>query len=1426
MPDEIDTYLDEKPVPAQPPGKDGIDAFLDGEAQEIDAFLDAPDKEERLDTVREAVAAGAKAILGPVQSGADALAKAAEHAAKVGQQTNIPGAEVVNKTIDALQSKIVEEPQKALAQLPLPEPAKEALSQVITANTAAVALAGEFLKLPETVNEALMAAAAGVTLSAAARLLPKAFPKQLPTFAKMTGAAEAAIPDQPPGFKEFPTAQPPIVVGSAKSLSLQQFHIERKRILDRINHETQALKNFRAQHSGNETRGVIREIGNREQGLGRLRAKLAQVNESLKIKDDAGMTTYVPMEEPAAVAAEAIAKSVPRRSPAPVPHAPSGAGATSGPLTAPRSIVAELQEKLNVPIRRGLFREHAYGITKVASEVIRIGTGKKSGDLETVFHEAGHILNKRIFNPGGKGRKLSTDAFKPYLDELGPIATEADKPLSEGFAEFVRLYVANEPEAKRVAPRFYQFFEGKLGQHPEAHEALLKARQDFDRLMKAPAAARILAQISKGERGLPSAAQIRDTFKSLYTGLVDDLAPLTRAVEGLAGKDKLPVAQDPGKLAQLYRGWFGKAESFLKYRTLDFKTLGWKNKALKEILAPVEARLDDFRVYLVSRRAQELNARSIQSGIIPTDAETAIKELGGPEFQQAFDALQQWNDDLLRYLVDAGVMDSETYLGIKELNRNYVPFYRVTEDPAAAASGMGKRFANLFNPVKRIKGSHLDIVDPLESLVKNAYAYISIAERNRVARALADMAKLEGAGKFIEEVPAPIKGMKVGLEELKSQLGELGIAVDGEMADKLLSIFRPGQFSPAKGIISVRYDGKPKYYQLADDLFESVMKMDVESLGLMGRILAFPASTLRAGATLSPEFVARNPLRDQFSAFIFSRNGYKPPLDFPRGLFHVLNADELYWKWKVAGGENATLVSMDRTYLKKTLDQVMRESGVPVAELIRHPVKAAQALARFVPNVVRHPIETLRALSSISEETTRVGEFLRSLKAREAEGLDPRAAMEAAGLDSREATLDFARAGAKGRALNQIIAFWNAQVQGLDKLVRSGRERPGATSLRILAAVTIPELLLYMASKDDPRMDEVPAWQKDLFYVIPTGKMTRQQWAGMSAEERQQFNAEHPIWRIPGPFEMKVLFGAMPRRILDYIRTQDQVAFEKTAETLFESMAVGVIPTAVQPIVENFANWSVFFGRPIVPRQSEELDPFLQGGPRTSQLASKIGEALGYSPAKIDHLIYGYTGGLGVYGVKAVDALLREAGIADPVPEVEPTKADKALVRAFAVRFPSANAASIDRFYRNLFEVRAKANTYQEMVKTRDKRVGDYYKKHQSLIVKSRAMEAMADNFKLMRKVVQGIFQDAAQGPAEKRKAIDATYFLMIEMAQRANKALGITAPPASKAAAPPDQEALVINQILAGDQSITGADAAAIMATLQEEADEEAESE
>ena len=63
---------------------------------------------------------------------------------------------------------------------------------------------------------------------------------------------------------------------------------------------------------------------------------------------------------------------------------------------------------------------------------------------------------------------------------------------------------------------------------------------------------------------------------------------------------------------------------------------------------------------------------------------------------------------------------------------------------------------------------------------------------------------------------------------------------------------------------------------------------------------------------------------------------------------------------------------------------------------------------------------------------------------------------------AREVTLDFSRSGTIGQQLNQIIPFFNACVQGGDKMIRLFKDDPLGTSLKVAKYIILPSMLLWL----------------------------------------------------------------------------------------------------------------------------------------------------------------------------------------------------------------------------------------------------------------------------------------------------------------------------------------------------------------------------
>jgi len=951
---------------------------------------------------------------------------------------------------------------------------------------------------------------------------------------------------------------------------------------------------------------------------------------------------------------------------------------TDVPLS-PTEIVSRLETAFgDLPIKTGQFRQRALGVFKRHARVVRT---RVANDLEVIAHELGHYVSQELgIKRGGKPYSPELEALG--REQVGEGGDAADARL-EGAAEYVRLYMLDPTGARTKAPIYTAAFEHALAQEPVLQKAVLEARTNIGGFLGADPIARGMARIDfHGNDPDPGG----DFLSRMETAWVDNLAPIRHAVAGMGTPDQ--VTADAYQMGLLARGASMKADGFLRFgvKSRDGSSL---SDPLEGALKPVAHQAREFSAYLAASRVPELAGRGIRAGMTVEEANAILAEFQSPEFDEARQAVYDFQDAVLEYATEAGALSTEQVTQIRALNQFYVPFQRVMDEVQGRLSGSGGgKIANRALPVKRIKGSGRDIINPLESIIRNTHTIVNMVETNRAMQALADQAdRTEGSGRYLEKVPTPSMATRFDLSRVTPQVrAALEAAGVEDLPDNLsealegaVTVFTPYHLPTGHGgLVTVIRDGKRDWYAVNDQsLYDAITSIGPQHSDLLLNLLMRPARLLRAGATLTFSFAARNPIRDTFTAAVFSQYGFRLGYDTLKGLFEYLEQGDAYQQFLNSGGGNAALVSGDRNRIREEIRRMGQTKG-----------KA------FVASIVRNPVELLRAVSEATEVATRLGEFMRAVQK---EGRTPEGYARAA-LAARKVTIDFARGGGTAREANRYVAFFNANVQGWVRLaetfgvLESGKgptpgggaggvtptapgepwraKQAGGAAGRALACITLISVALWYLNHDDVEYRELPTWEKNTYWHIPVGRGKGHAWA-----------------RIPKTFELGNLFGSYVEAALDFLSGKDR----KIVDRVFPggtqsawSVVLGLTPTAIVPMFEAATNYDTFRKRAIVSPFDQTLDLELQGGRWTSEVAKHVGPLIGLAPAKFDHLVYGYTGGLGRGVVSALDV-----GI-DALVGGGPSSPAGGLARA-----PLASA-----FYRET--PRADAQSFQEFYETRD----------------------------------------------------------------------------------------------------------------------------
>jgi len=911
------------------------------------------------------------------------------------------------------------------------------------------------------------------------------------------------------------------------------------------------------------------------------------------------------------------------------------------------NIVDYIRESFDIPIRTGGYKGKALGIYKPHGKEIRT---RITHALDTILHETGHHIHQLL--------GLNT---RNYVKELKPIATKGTIG-KEGTAEFVKLYLMDELKAKKKAPGFYEHFAERLKTQPELEKILKEVQDRIGLRIHGSSEARFNAQINRGR--VRRKIDIPTSARETYTSTLDKYHPIKKIGEILGDET------EAYRSARLFEGWRGIPDTFLEKETFKFDNKDViTGRSLKDILMPVKKEKKNFGNYIMARRAEELHGRGIETGFYPVDAAFMKNKYQSSTFDDAFEEIKEYQDNVLQYLRDSGVVGPDQYLEIKNLNKDYVPFNTVLE--LLSKKGAGKSFGDLSKGIKGIKSTHLERVDPLEQIVANTYSLINLAERNRVGRLIGDWSKLKDSGQFVSKVTPKTRGTTLKIEEaikginpeVKKVLKEAGIS------DEVVTIFRPDAFTPQKNVIRVWEQGKPALYELHPELYKSVKGMSPREVSLGLKLLRIPASTLKAGAVVfSPEFAVRNPIRDQISAWLFSRSGYKPGLDMARGFMSALKKDKYYWEFKKQGGEHAALVSLDRHTLQKKLKDV---AGGPSLRKL---------------NKVVNPFEALRILNEVLEQGTRRGEFKRAVKKGQS--------LAESAFGAREVTLDFKRQGGDRlvQIMNQITPFFNPQLQGTDKLMRAlgNKSTRKQTLIRLTFGITLPSVALYEYNKDFEWYQNLAQWERDLFWPLPIGG----DWG-----ENPSF-----VLKVGKPFDSGLLWGSVFERMLEYYHTNDPYSLKQTFETLYSGIMPPLFPQAAKTPYElgtGDLGYSRFYGRPVAPRGTEKLVAGYRTGQHEPEIIKKLGAATssieglsgGISPSKISYGIKGWTGGAGGHVVNALDYLAKKTGVVDSAPGPETTWKEWPFIKGLIAQSPSRSGAPLQKLYDNIKDIGFKYNT-------------------------------------------------------------------------------------------------------------------------------------
>lgn len=912
------------------------------------------------------------------------------------------------------------------------------------------------------------------------------------------------------------------------------------------------------------------------------------------------------------------------------------------------------------------------------------------GQLDTMWHEIGHKIDLLLGLTDKAGHTYDAE-FKRVLDRKYPDGFlnhyRLDELQPEGIAEFLKEYMHDRAEAKADFPTFYDFWEKEVGRNKDLAARVSEMREMMDVYYKQPLGAQILSTIHK-DKPPTIREKIQKVLDNVMINWVDDKWEIKKAeqmVERIIGRKLKPeesaytyarIAKDRGASAAMQLLTGEDAEAVTKALNKIYGGVLKKSVTFPMVLEKIQKleksdkeflKRNNFKdyqealsAYLIARRFMEvhdLKAQGRRNYQMPRsyDEYKQFVDSAPQGLKDAAQDIYDLNRNILAIMHHEGMLSDKLYAKLLADHKHYVSLARTFEDDASASLGFGSSdsFINVSNNLKKLtdEGSVRDVKDPLQTIPQNIARSLIAVERNKVAQKFVAHSELYGTGGVIEKVDGNAKPK-----------------------DSSFNVWQHGE--------QVTYNTTPEIYQAMQSLKPNGMD------NLTHLLLKMPSNVMRAGAVVyNPAFLAKNLGRDQLTAYLNSKYGYKPFYDMVKGMLHLLRKDDMYHEFVTSGA---------------LMSAITQDAKTMVPELAKAYAKKGMRSKIFK---AINPAVSLSALSEFIEQSTRMGLYGRARKHG--------ATITEATMEARESTLDFGRAGRMGRKWNRYIPFFNAVIQDPVIFMERIRENP-ARMMRRSAPMIMGSLALYALIQSNSQWadeyDEMMPYEKNMFWNIPVPK-----WVSKTG------------WvRYPKPFGPGFLFGSLPERIADMVKGKDKTGkgMKEWAKGFLEGFNPVSLPPLIQAVYEWQANYSFFRERSIVPQREAKLPEEQQYGPTTSEVAKFIGEHFGLSPRKVDNLGQNLAAGAWTQGNNLIDTLAGRKGR-----NLNPLKS--------LTVDPYSAPQSIQDFYDHMDK--AESNYYGEKnTKGRPTAKTDYNHK-----LMSHAQKQMSDLNKKERAAIQKGDQDA-----------------------------------------------------------------------------------
>lgn len=419
--------------------------------------------------------------------------------------------------------------------------------------------------------------------------------------------------------------------------------------------------------------------------------------------------------------------------------------------------------------------------------------------------------------------------------------------------------------------------------------------------------------------------------------------------------------------------------------------MGGKVKGLIPILEPLLKKyqhpkiLQMFQFYSATRRGIRLYNEGRERVLTPADfALGKAFETKYPEFKTAYDEYQKFNEGLVKFLIDTGVLSKAMGAEWTKYG-DYIPFYRQIDGKTTVGPKMFQNLSNI-KITPELTGGDKQIGDYLETVVRNTRSAIEQGMKNVAAqRIVRDIMRLNTQGM-------------------------------NDMGRKLQPHEKSGS-----DVVTVRENGDDVRYQVIDPLLVESMK-SLHNMGINSfwTLMSYPTQLLRNLVTKEPSFILANLARDSMQAWVTSGVSMTPLVDTFKQFGKVLaNQSPEAKALRAAGIGTGYEFSGD-----------IKSSAKAVADALndRAGIKTNWQKAMWPVSKVW---DALDKGSNASDLATRAEIYKKVLA---------ETGNEAEAIYQSLEVMNFGRMGSSPmiQVISALVPFFNARVQGMDVLYRAG----------------------------------------------------------------------------------------------------------------------------------------------------------------------------------------------------------------------------------------------------------------------------------------------------------------------------------------------------------------------------------------------------